>query len=355
MSYLLLEYMEKWKRLNVLFLIIHRFVRLVPSYAFVIFAYAVLLDKFGTGPFWENRFGFDRDSCSSYWWENLLFISNYANGENRCMLQSWYLSVDFQCFIVGLFLVGIFWKLPRIIGYVFLGSFLIISTLIPFYVTYKYDIEPFVIALGNCRRIDDHPYFRNYYIKTHMHLPAYIVGIIMGAFIYDYKFATWRLPKMCSRILFILQVVVLSLYIQNLGFQFMDPNEKPSLFVKALYGSLHRPIFAFSICSAALLITIGDGLDFHYNLMTHRWIQPFSKLSYVVYLLHFAIQSYDLSTAREPFVFSLYNTVMYLVVDIIFVLILSLLFVVVIEEPFKNIGNLLFRRKEANKPQVKLS
>ncbi|XP_033222638.1 uncharacterized protein LOC117176493 [Belonocnema kinseyi] len=175
---------------------------------------------------------------------------------------------------------------------------------------------------------------------------SYVVGIIMGAFIYDYKFAAWRLPKMWSRILFILQVVVLSIYIQRLGFQFMDPNERPSLLVKAFYASFHRPIFAFSICSAALLITIGDGLDFQYNFLTPRWIQPISKLSYAVYLLHFAIQSYDLGTARKPSAYSFYNLHTFFVIDGIFVLTLSLFFAVMIEEPFKNIGNLVLKRKK---------
>ncbi|XP_033222639.1 uncharacterized protein LOC117176494 [Belonocnema kinseyi] len=183
----------------------------------------------------------------------------------------------------------------------------------------------------------------------------YVVGIIMGAFIYDYKFAAWRLPKIWSRILFVLQVVLLSLYIQRLGYQFMDPNEKPSLFLKALYASLHRPIFAFSMCSAALLITIGDGLDFQYNLLTPRWIQPISKLSYAIYLLHFAIQSYDLGTARKPFAYSSYNMYTFFVIDGVFVLMLSLFSVVIIEEPFKNIGNLLLKRKEARKSEVNLS
>ena len=56
--------------------------------------------------------------------------------------------VDFQCFIIGIFILGIFWKLPRKMGYTFLGSFLIMCTAIPFYITYKYDVDPLFKALG---------------------------------------------------------------------------------------------------------------------------------------------------------------------------------------------------------------
>lgn len=43
--------------------------------------------------------------------------------------------------------------------------------------------------------MEDYRYFTDHYVKTHMRLPAYFVGLIMGAVIYDYKFATWRLSK----------------------------------------------------------------------------------------------------------------------------------------------------------------
>lgn len=46
---------------------------------FMAFAYAFFIYHLGSGPFWESRFGYDRDSCSSNWWTNLFFIHNYVN------------------------------------------------------------------------------------------------------------------------------------------------------------------------------------------------------------------------------------------------------------------------------------
>lgn len=75
-----------------------------------------------------------------------------------------------------------------------------------------------------------------------------------------------------SQILFLLQVVVLSLLIQNLAFYFIDPNVKPSVLLKSLYASFHRPIFSFSMCSVVLLFTIGDGLGnfFLFQILSTR-------------------------------------------------------------------------------------
>lgn len=55
---------------------------MAPLYMFITYAYAAFFYHLGSGPYWEERFGFDRDSCSTYWWTNLLFINNYYNNRN---------------------------------------------------------------------------------------------------------------------------------------------------------------------------------------------------------------------------------------------------------------------------------
>ena len=55
--------------------------RLAPFYLFVILGYVTLFHHIGSGPYWEHRIGFDRDTCSTYWWANLLFINNYVGGK----------------------------------------------------------------------------------------------------------------------------------------------------------------------------------------------------------------------------------------------------------------------------------
>ena len=63
-----------------------------------------------------------------------------------------------------------------------------------------------------------------------------------------------------SQGLFILLAVLLSIYSQNLGFKYYNPNTKASSLETAIYASLHRGAFAASTCSIVLLIAMGDGL-----------------------------------------------------------------------------------------------
>lgn len=70
-----------------------------------------------------------------YWWRNVLYINNLYSMDDMCMTWSWYLSVDFQCFIISTILLNLYRKLPRISITLFIILF-IASTIINGYLGY---------------------------------------------------------------------------------------------------------------------------------------------------------------------------------------------------------------------------
>jgi peptidoglycan/LPS O-acetylase OafA/YrhL len=48
--------------------------------------------------------------CKKYWWSSLLFIQNYVNRDEICLGHTWYLSADFQMFLVSPLIVYFMWK-----------------------------------------------------------------------------------------------------------------------------------------------------------------------------------------------------------------------------------------------------
>ncbi|XP_051158030.1 nose resistant to fluoxetine protein 6-like [Leptopilina boulardi] len=345
MSHSLLEELSISKNINIILLVVKRLVRILPTYMFITFAYATVFHRLGSGPFWESTMGFYRDSCLSYWWTNLFLINNYFGGNNKCVIQSWYLAVDFHCYLIGLMLIIVFNKMSRKVGYIFLGCTLILSIGIPFYFTYKDDLVPILKSFINPRRLEDSDDFLNYYVKTHIRMEAYITGLIVGVLIFDYKESNWRLSKTWSNILFITFVFMLSLTVTWPGTLLTNPNLKISAFQKALYASLHRPIYAFSICSIPLLLTIGDGLGFYYNILTARWLQPLSRISYGIFMVHFIVLHFEFGTTRTAFTSTWYNFFKYLAADMVYSVCLSLFTAIVIEFPIRNIFNLFMKRK----------
>ncbi|XP_012257252.2 nose resistant to fluoxetine protein 6-like [Athalia rosae] len=355
LAYGLLGELDRTGRFNFLAYITIRFLRLTPLYMLVVFFNVTLLPLAGSGPYWEARIGLDRDNCAKNWWTNLLYINNYVNPEESCIFQSWYLSVDYHLYIFGLLVLWAFWQLPRRLGYTFLAGLIALGIAIPFYVTYTQNIQPMFLGLPFMGEVRKDPYFINYYIKSHMRIGPYMVGILAGAIVYDHKGSTWRLSKAWSRLLFILLAVGLSIWSQSLGAKYFDPNSEHHPLEAAAYAAFHRPAFALGICSIVVLIAIGEGLDFHYNLMTPRWVPPLARLTYGAFLVHNINQSYDIAVTRSARTFSVHNCFWDLVPDLAYTFGLSLLLSIAVEGPIRKIEMFLLTKRSSSRDATERS
>lgn len=78
--YLLLnEFTKRGHLVSIPKLYLHRIVRLLPPYAFMLAFYCTLFVKMGSGPLWKEKVGVERERCRASWWANVLFLNNYVN------------------------------------------------------------------------------------------------------------------------------------------------------------------------------------------------------------------------------------------------------------------------------------
>ncbi|XP_046606179.1 nose resistant to fluoxetine protein 6-like [Neodiprion virginianus] len=350
LAYGVLRELDRSKRLNFTALILIRFLRLTPLYMLVVLFNATVMPMMGSGPYWEARVGFERDNCAKNWWTNLLYINNYVHPNKMCMFQSWYLSVDYHLHIMGLFVLWAYWQLPRRLGYPFLCGLIALGIAIPFVITYVQDQQPLFLGLPFMREARNDPYFVGHYIKSHMRIGPYMVGVLAGAIVYDHKDATWRLPKGWSRFLFILLAVGFTVISQYLATKYFDPNSELHPLETAAYAGFHRAAFALGVCSIVVLITIGDGLDFHYNFMTPRWVPPLARLTYGAYLVHNIKQSYDVGATRSPRIFAINSCLWEFVPDMVYTFGISLLLSVVVEGPIRKIEKFILTKRPTKYP-----
>lgn len=127
---LVLEKMMKMKRIRLSLIPsmwIHRFLRIWPTYAFCLLIYYQLSVFWSDGPVW-NEYLVMADYCDGTWWRNLLFIDNFfthgGGGLEYCYGWGWYLSNDFQIFLVTPILLIIYVKNRKIGLAVLIGAFL---------------------------------------------------------------------------------------------------------------------------------------------------------------------------------------------------------------------------------------
>lgn len=53
----------------------------------------------------------------------------------------------------------------------------------------------YFFSFHSLRSLSMDPYFRNYYVKTHLRMSSYLVGVIAGAILYDHQKTNWRISK----------------------------------------------------------------------------------------------------------------------------------------------------------------
>ncbi|XP_034938093.1 nose resistant to fluoxetine protein 6-like [Chelonus insularis] len=337
LAYHLLIELDKKKNINFISAILIRYFRLTPSYLILIMFITLILPHLGSGPYWNYKIGFESEACASSWWANILYINNYVNTDKLCMFQSWYLSVDYHLYIIALFVIYYFWKMPRKLGYPFIVAIILLGCLIPFCITYFNNVQPIFKGLPYMHEVKDDPYFIQHYIKTHERLATYFVGVLAGAIIYDYGLTPKTIPTYLLKVPFISITVLLGIMSQILGQKFYNPNINPSSFETALYASLCRPIFALAVVSAVIFLTIDNGFCSSYRYFKPRWAQPMSRLTYGAYLIHHINQSYDIGVARHARTFSAHNILWDLVPDIGMSFFLSFILALLVEGPFRRI------------------
>lgn len=71
--------------------------RLTPVYAVIIFFFATLQYKMGSGPLWELFIGTDKKNCQQTWWLSLLYLNNYVETDktvNSCYYNLYSIQFD---------------------------------------------------------------------------------------------------------------------------------------------------------------------------------------------------------------------------------------------------------------------
>lgn len=126
----------------------------------------------GSGPrFYFGQFGLE---CQFFPWRQLLFIDNLFHVEQNCLSWGWYLTTDFQIFLLCLIPVFVYAKgRDKLAFYTIFGLLilcLIIGAIISFHNEYLLPMYASQVPGYNF----------NYYKMPFARAPPYLVGLILG-------------------------------------------------------------------------------------------------------------------------------------------------------------------------------
>ncbi|KAI5096297.1 O-acyltransferase like protein [Silurus meridionalis] len=212
-----------------------RFKRIQPLHLFIVCAIVALFSFLPKSPFWfmaEDQ----TLNCKEFWWSNLLLINNLVTITHTCAPWTWYLSVDFQFYMM----------------------------------------TPFLIFL---HRLESETYFEYYYNKPYTRLGPYLLGILAGIYIVTKKEDLikhrWQAAAGWLVSLSIMALIVAFAYM-------LRGQGSPG---HAVYQGLHRSLWALAVSWIIIACEEGYGGFVKKFLSMSVWV-PLSNISFACYLVH---------------------------------------------------------------------
>ena len=329
------------------FIYLNRFLRLTPTYFFVLLMYLKIVPLLSSGPFW-NLLDNDQSFCNQYWWTNLLYINNLYPTENHggCYAVAWYLANDVQFFILVPWIVWLA-SLSPLWTIIFLLFVSFASMINAFFIAFH---RHWSISIYNLKEFMD--YFQNYYIVPWGRCPPYIFGIILAIVWFFYKEnlqkIVWTRTK--SLLLFAMALFLFGItIIGGRGAYSNLPSDWTSL-TMSFYIALSKPAWTVGVFLLVGLLFI-EQLPWVDIILNNHVMAVLGRISFCIYLVHPAIINwYYYSSETPPHFNGLWYTINYLGL-LSLSIIVSIMVHLFVELPVGNLVKLIFNEKPKKSPE----
>ena len=346
-AYLTLREMKKKGRFPFLHFYIHRYLRITPTYAFVLFFSWAMMDHFAISPIVVTLAPELFRTCKQYWWTNLLYINNFYpwRQEEECFGWAWYLANDMQFYIISplilLLAYYMFWVALLVVGILLFCSFTVTAVLVG---VYDLQLSKFAeIAYGYNGTASTSDYDALIYTKPWSRIGPYLVGLVLGYLLYK----QYRLPFTSKRknavLSFFLFVLVGAIAIPQLyGLYFTWHGHVPTKFENVLYTSLN--FFLWGLCLAIIIFVCHNGYGWVINsfLSMKMWI-PLSRMTFNAYLVHPVVLTVVLGQLQKSIHYTDITMAFYVVGIVVLSYGVAGVVCVLVEFPLGTIEILVFR------------
>ncbi|CRL06390.1 CLUMA_CG019121, isoform A [Clunio marinus] len=318
-------------KFNLIKIYLHRFLRYTPVLLFLVLFFMSFMQLLGSGPIFERTLEDWLPNCYNYWWSTLLHIATYTNIDNLCLNWTWYLSADFQLFLVSPILIYPAWRWKWKIFAVAFPIAMLSFLIYIFVVSITYEFLVFVGPLQSQGQFD---YDRLLYYPTHARAGPWIIGMALGFIMYQLKGIKPHINKYLATFLWVasfslLTVVVLGYF----PFQQADEYFTINKIVNASYNAFYRSGWALSLAWIIFACHNGYGGIINWFLSLPQF-QPLARMSLSVYLSHRIFQIISVATIRQPIYLSPFNLLHVYFGDVIMSLIVGIAVYLCIEAPF---------------------
>ncbi|KAK5643896.1 hypothetical protein RI129_007741 [Pyrocoelia pectoralis] len=339
LSYTYLVGVERKKPFNIFKFYLHRYLRLTPVLFVIIIFVVTLLNHVSYGPLW-NRFINMKiiNPCEKVWWKSLLYVQNYQ-GQVICLLHTWYLSVDWQLYIISPVFLLLLSNSPKraMCGII---ALIVCNIVIDFLISWHFELNG--LTDGNLESAEKEVNYTSfYYLPTYCRMAPWLIGIIAGYYLYLYKKKKFAIPMAGTNLVVILWIcsVGIMMVIVFGGYTLLIWPTNRGL--NSIYNAMARPMWALAI--SIIILMCANDLGGVVNKFLSLWIFRFlSQFTFTIYMIHYIIINILSSRRKTTKVFYNLEAVYEIWGDFVFSLIPAVLLTVAVEMPVIEIEGKIF-------------
>ncbi|KAI5703573.1 hypothetical protein M8J75_013478 [Diaphorina citri] len=310
------EHLKKKGRVNILLVYVDRVMRVFPTYLAVVTFYMFVLPLLGEGPRWK---------------------------EIMCLLQSWYLTADFQMFLFSIPVLYFIiqnppWRVPV------LGGVLAVSVALPSLIIYQNEIWAlFPMITDWFYDPPSVPYYVNFYIQSYTRCIPYVVGItasFVSNHLVEIKYKFSRFQKIFVFVSGYIAIMGTFLYV---SLRFYANPYQFNVTDHVFFAPIHRLIWSYCLINLVVVHYV-NGFGVISDMLSVRLFIPLSRLCLSTFLVHIGIIFYTISTDEQNYFGTIHKFFITFAGDYLFSILTALLLTLLVEMPFENFWKRLKRR-----------
>ncbi|KAI5642781.1 acyltransferase family domain-containing protein [Phthorimaea operculella] len=276
---------------------LNRLLRVFPLLATLVLLQASLLFRIADGPLWQFNTS-NTENCRKYWWATLLYIQNYFNIDEQCLLHSWYLAIDIQCYVLSP--IVLYWCLSKKKMHAWIGlAFGVIAT-VTICTTYSFIMKFPGWNLGVVREGGSEEYQTKYYYNTVARAPPFFIGMVFGYLLNTWKGKQPVIPRAFNVFMWLFSgaLMLVLIYMTYL----LKQPDWDTFIIDDLHNSFGRSAWCLALGWIIFACQTGYGGPINWFLCLDIWKLP-SRISYAIYLFHYHMQFVINGMARQPVFF----------------------------------------------------
>lgn len=347
-SYLSLREMDKKRgRFPFLHFYIHRYLRLTPVYAFILFFAWSLLTHLGRGPGLAAGALALNNKCYKYWWTNFLYINNFypwKSADGSCIGWGWYLANDMQFYVFSPLIIIPMYSFFSIalltVLSLLLCSFIITGSLVG---VYNYQAN-FLSALAYNFTADPNgpQYFDLVYYKPWSRVQPYLVGLLLGYVLFRKVEVSLSRIKNLAIYLSLWALAGAVMFPDLYGLYFTYHDHVPSRFENILYISVGR--FAWGVGLAVIVFICHNGYGWFINsFLSMKIWTPLARMTYCAYLVHPVVISVIYGQLQKSIHYTDVTAALFVVGNVVISYGIAGVICVVVEFPLAAVEMLVFK------------